>query len=477
MKKNILLTLLLLGAATIQAKVTLPALMGDNMVLQQQTEVRLWGQATPRSEVRVTPSWNGQTVTTRTDGEGRFLLTVATPAASYTPYSITFDDGSPLTVQNVLIGEVWLASGQSNMEMPLRGFSGCCIEGGVDDIIASVDQKGVRMFNVPRRQSFEEQTECDGNWMLPSVATAADFSATAYYFAVSASKALGIPVGIINCSYGGSAVESWINRATLENYPDIPTTREAIEKIEPTWERPLLMYNGMLKPTQNYTIRGIIWYQGETNVGRHQTYAQRLADMVALWRSEWGLGDIPFYFAEIAPYDYDSNTQHNKAAFLREAQFRAQSLIANSAMISTNDLVEPYERFNIHPRRKREVGRRLSYLALNLTYGMSQIHCFSPQYKSLTLDGDKALIALDHLEMGICRNYDLQGFEVAGADRRFYPADSVFIRWEVNLVEVQSARVPKPVAVRYCFKDFQVGTLIGGNELPLIPFRTDDWEE
>lgn len=474
MKKQLISLFLLCCAATLGAKVKLHSLVGDNMIVQQQTDVRLWGTARPGAEINVTPSWSGQTATCQADAQGRWLLTVKTPQASMTPYEITFDDGEPLTVKNVLVGEVWLASGQSNMEMPLKGFPGCCIKDGAQEIINASSMPQVRMFNVPRKQEYEPQTECGGNWMVPSIETAPEFSATAWFFAKSVSKALGLPVGIINCSYGGSTVESWTNRALLETYPDVSLKPEDMEKVL-SWERPLLMYNAMLKPVQNYTIKGIIWYQGCSNVGRHETYAQRLANMVDLWRKEWRLGEVPFYFVEIAPYDYDSAVQDEKAAYLREAQFKAQSLIPNSAMISTNDLAEPFERHNVHPRNKQTVGLRLSLLALNLTYGQKQFHCFSPQYKSWTAKGSEAWISLDHLEMGICRNYDIQGFEVAGEDRVFHPADNVWVHWQTNEIVVSSKQVAKPVAVRYCFHDFQPGTMIGGNELPLVPFRTDEW--
>lgn len=474
MKKQLISLFLLCCAATLGAKVKLHSLVGDNMIVQQQTDVRLWGTARPGAEIKMTPSWSGQTATCQADAQGRWLLTVKTPQASMTPYEITFDDGEPLTVKNVLVGEVWLASGQSNMEMPLKGFPGCCIKDGAQEIINASSMPQVRMFNVPRKQEYEPQTECGGNWMVPSIETAPEFSATAWFFAKSVSKALGLPVGIINCSYGGSTVESWTNRALLETYPDVSLKPEDMEKVL-SWERPLLMYNAMLKPVQNYTIKGIIWYQGCSNVGRHETYAQRLANMVDLWRKEWQLGEVPFYFVEIAPYDYDSAVQDEKAAYLREAQFKAQSLIPNSAMISTNDLAEPFERHNVHPRNKQTVGLRLSLLALNLTYGQKQFHCFSPQYKSWTAKGSEAWISLDHLEMGICRNYDIQGFEVAGEDRVFHPADNVWVHWQTNEIVVSSKQVAKPVAVRYCFHDFQPGTMIGGNELPLVPFRTDEW--
>lgn len=473
MKTKAFVFILLCCAASLGAKVKLPALVGDNMVLQQQTEARLWGTALPGTEVRVTASWNGRTVVGRTNDDGNWLVTVTTPEAGYTPYEITFDDGEPLTVKNVLIGEVWLGSGQSNMEMPLKGFPGCCIMNSARDIVEASSSKGVRMFTVPKKQTYESQTDCGGSWQLSSMESAPEFSASAYHFAVSLSHALQIPVGIICSAYGGSKVESWMSREQLEAYPDVSLNRDTIEAFTPGYHRPMLMYNAMLKPLQHYTIKGFLWYQGESNVPYYTTYARRLADMVKLWRKEWGLGELPFYFVEIAPFAY-AGKQKGKAAYLREAQFEAQALIPNSAMISTNDLVEPYEIYNIHPRNKTQVGQRLSYLALNLTYGFKQIDCFGPQYKALKIEGSRALVSFNHVKMGLCRNYDIQGFEIAGEDRVFYPAEKVEVR-QRNSVWVSSNKVPRPVAVRYCFQDFEVGTMIGGNELPLVPFRTDNW--
>lgn len=476
MKKLLFTLFLLLGALAVDAKVKLPALVSDNMLLQQQTDARLWGWAEPGATVRVTPSWDGQTVSCQADAQGRWLVSLKTPAAGYTPYDITIDDGEPLTLKNILVGEVWLASGQSNMQMPLMGFGGCCVKNGVDEVIRSADYPAIRFFTVSTEQAYEPQEDCKGRWEVPSVHTAAEFSATAWFFATSLEKALRVPVGIIVSAYGGSKVESWLSREILEGYPDVDLSREAIERCDPPYERPLLMYNAMIWPIRNYTFKGIIWYQGESNVGAHKTYAQRLATMVDLWRGDFGLGEIPFYFVEIAPYDYDSPVQDGKGAYLREAQFKAQALIPNSAMVSTNDAVETYERHNIHPRNKDVVGHRLSYLALNLTYGLKQINCFGPQYKSWQAKGNKAWVAFDNLQMGICRNYDLRGFEVAGEDRVFYPADKVWLHWQTNEMVISSEKVAHPVAVRYGFGDFLPGTMIGGNELPTIPFRTDDWE-
>lgn len=477
MKRFFLVCMLWCCALTLCAKVKLPTLIGDNMMLQQQSEVRLWGTAVPGAKVEVIPSWNGQVVVCNADKRGNWKVKLSTPTGGYTPYDLTFDDGEGIvSVKNILIGEVWLAAGQSNMQMPLKGFPGCCTQDGLDDAIAAADQfPGVRMFNVPLRQSYTPQENCGGHWMTTQDFTEVmDFSATAFYFATNLSRALRMPVGIVNCSYGGTRVESWLPEDILATYPDIPTDSVAIRGIQPDYERPMVTYNGMFRAVRSYTVKGIIWYQGCGNVASYQTYADRLATMVARWREEIALGEIPFYFVEIAPYDYGSGEQANGAR-LREAQNKAQQLIPNSAMISTNDLVEDYERYNIHPRQKKPVGHRLSYLALNQTYGKKQICCFGPQYKSWQAKGNEAWVMFDHLEMGICRNYDLQGFELAGEDRKFYPADKVWLHWQTNEMVISSEKVAKPVAVRYCFRDFQIGTMIGGNELPTVPFRTDDW--
>ena len=458
------------------AKVTLPSLIADNMVLQQQAEVKLWGHARPRAEVSVKASWHDRTLTTKADKEGRWSLHLPTPQGGYATHEISLSDGDgPATVvKNVLVGEVWLASGQSNMEMPLKGFGGCCVQDGMAEALTSGSVKGVRMFTVPKRQSYTPLEENDGSWKLPSPQDTPDFSATAWFFARYVSEALQMPVGIVNCSYGGTRVESWTSRELLETYPDVSLHPDTIAAMT-EYHRPMLMYNGMLKSVQNYTIKGIIWYQGCSNVGAHTTYAQRLANMVDLWRKEWGLGQLPFYFTEIAPYDYGSG-DYASGARLREAQLKAESLIPASAMAGTNDLAEPFERYNIHPRNKRTVGLRLAFLALNLTYGMKHICCFGPRYKSMTVKGSEAWVAFSHLDMGICRNYGLKGFEVAGEDRKFHPADNVWLHWQTNEMVISSKAVPHPVAVRYCFRDFQPGTMIGGNELPTTPFRTDDWE-
>lgn len=476
MKTYTVMAALLSISAICNAGVRPSSLIGDNMVLQQDTQVRLWGEAQPGATLTVSPSWSQSKTTCKVGADGRWEVMVDTPEASFTPQSITLDDGTPLTLRNVLIGEVWLASGQSNMEMPLKGFGGCNVEDGTDEIAGArkwADK--VRFFNVPLVQSYEPVDTVNGKWLVPGPDTASDFSATAWYFATRLSEVLDIPVGIVSCAHGGARVESWLPREILEEYPDVSLDRKDIEDMT-HYLRPMVMYNAMFNPVKKYTYDGIIWYQGCSNVGRHEDYAPRLTRMVDHWRKELGRGEIPFYAVEIAPYDYDSPEQDGKGAYLREAQWKSLQTIPNSGMISTNDLVKPYERFNIHPGNKSGVGHRLASLALNRKYGKKQFLCTSPTYTGHKVKGNEVWVSVDAKENGICRNYDIRGFEVAGKDRKFYPADKAWLHWQTNEIVVSSEKVPEPVAVRYCFGDFESGTMYGGDWLPLVPFRSDDWE-
>lgn len=459
---------------SVSAKVTLPSLLSDNMVLQQQTDVNLWGHAAPGKTVRITPSWNNKTVACKTDDSGRWETKLHTPEGGFTAYNITFDDGDRTTLNNVLIGEVWLASGQSNMEQTLYGYEQCPVENAEEEITNASSEKGIRMFNVPNVRKDEPQEECGGKWVLPSIDTAPAFSATAWFFAKSLTRALNVPVGMVVAAAGGSMIESWMSKETVEKYPDIPTDKEGIEKMWP-WLRPIGLYNAMFYPIRHYSFKGIIWYQGCSNVGKDATYAQRMVDLVNLWRHDLNQGELPFYYVELAPFAHDDQPNGIRGALLREAQFKAQSMIPNSAMISTNDLVQPYEVFNVHPRGKDKVGKRLSYAALKLTYGKKILQYVGPIYKDLTLKGHQATVSFSNIPMGLCRTVGIKGFEVAGADKVFYPADSVSVDKRKGEVTVSSEKVTTPVAVRYCFRNFQIGNLDGAYELPAVPFRTDNW--
>ncbi len=460
---------------TLDAKVTPGSMITDNMVLQQNGKARLYGTADPNKTVTVTPSWSNIPYSTKSDANGKWQVKIDTPAGGYTPYSITISDGTPVTLENVLIGEVWLASGQSNMEMPLKGFSGCCVEGGYDEVASARERAGkIRFYTVPLKQSYEPLDTIDAVWTVPGPDTAAEYSAVGWNFAKRLNDVLDVPVGIVRCAYGGARVESWTPREILETYTDVSLNPDDIDKMT-HYVRPLLMYNAMFNPSKDYTYKGIIWYQGCSNVGADEVYAQRLANMVEHWRKELGEGNIPFYQVEIAPYEYDSPEQDGKSPLLREAQWKAAEIIPNSGIVCTNDLVKPYERFNIHPADKATPGKRLAELALNKTYGNTVFPVVSPRYKGHRIKDGAVYVAIDSPSDGICRNYEIEGFEVAGADKVFHPADSVSLDWRTNEFVVSSKDVPQPVAVRYGWGDFMPGNVHAGNYLPLVPFRTDNW--
>lgn len=462
-------------ALSAQGRVRPASMITSDMVLQQNADARIWGTADPGSTVTVTPSWDGKAYTTVTDRTGEWCVAVRTPAASFTPYTITISDGEPLTLDNILVGEVWLASGQSNMQMPLKGYPGCCVEGGFDEVASSRNEAGrIRFFTVPLLQSYTPLDTVPARWTVPSPETAPEYSALCWHLARRMADVLDVPVGIVSAAYGGAKVESWLPREILETYPDISLDPKDIEPMV-HYLRPMLAYNAMFNPIRNYTYRGILWYQGCSNVSTWQTYASRLATMVKDWRDNIGLGDIPFYAVEIAPYEYDQPDEAGRSPLLRQAQWDALKMIPNSGMISTNDLVAPYERHNIHPADKASVGKRLCDLVLNRTYGCRQFPVESPRYRSHRIEGREAWVAIDSPADGVCRNYDIRGFEIAGADKVFHPADARFV-WQTNEIVLTSPEVDAPVAVRYGWRDFLPGTLHAANYLPLVPFRTDDWE-
>lgn len=479
MKKIFLLSSLLSGiiGTNLEAKIILPDILSDNMVLQQNTNVRLWGESEKNKEIEISPSWDKKIYKTKSNQDGKWLIEIPTPEASYTQHSIIFSDGEKIKLKNILIGEVWFASGQSNMEMPLNGFWNCPIEGSNETIATAESWKGIRIATIEKNGQLEPVENVKGSWKVNNPENAPFFTATGYYFAQMLNKVLDIPIGIINCSWGGTTVEGWLPKEIVETYPDIDLEKE-IRKEEPHdwWHylSPILMYNGMLKPLENYTIKGFIWYQGESNIGRKDTYAERLKTMVDLWRKEWKLGELPFYYVEIAPHDYNAPDE-NFAALLREQQFKAQDIISNSIMISTNDLVEKYESNNIHPKNKKDIGKRLAYVALSDTYNLKGIKAIGPIYKSMEICSDKVILSFKNADDGFNRLDKMEGFEIAGKDRKFYPAEAKMVN--NNQIEVFSKNVLNPVAVRYGFKNYMPGNVKDLRELPLYPFRTDNWEK
>jgi sialate O-acetylesterase len=482
-KRKLLLAALALITVSGQAKVRLPHLICDNMVVQQQTDARLWGWAKAGNEVKVTTSWNGKTVTAKADKAGKWLVKVATPAASYNAYTITFDDGEgTVTIKNVLAGEVWVCAGQSNMEMPVKGFGQCPVEDVNRHVLEAQNPNGVRSVKIPSVMRMTPQEDADCYWRECTPKNVVDFSATGYFFARLVNKTLNIPVGLIEANKGGSRVESWLTKENLEKYTSEPTDTMGIVNFKKDWDyhRAMVWGNGTFSPVLNFTVKGILYYQGCSNVGDPgNQYSERMKLLVEQWRSQFGLGEIPFYFVEIAPYWYD-NCEGDAGARLREQQFKAAQMIPNSGLVCTNDCAYPYEYTQIHPTQKQKVGERLAFLALNKTYGMSSVICESPSFKEMTVKGDTVYLHFNNEFGGLSRFEDIEGFEVAGEDRVFHKAKAQHFwqpgggQWDEALI-VTSPEVQHPVAVRYCFRNFQLGNLANMGGLPLFPFRTDNW--
>ena len=472
-----------LVALTAAAKVKLPHIVGDGMVLQQQTEARLWGWARPGSTVKAQVSWSKEKATAKADADGRWLLRVKTPAASYEPLSITLNDGDgAVTINNVLAGEVWVCAGQSNMEMPVKGFGQCPVQDFNLELINAAGPRQVRSVKIPSVMSMTPLEDAQCAWRECGMETVGEFSASGYFFAQLMNRALDIPIGRIEANKGGTRVESWLTKENLQQHTTDPTDSLAIVARWPEWDyhRSLLWGNGTFNPILNYTVKGILFYQGCSNVGDPgNQYSDRLQLLVKQWREQFGLGDIPFYFVQIAPYWYD-NAEADWGARLREQQWRAAQLIPNSALVSTNDCVLPYEQTQIHPAQKQKIGQRLAFLALNKTYGMKRIICDAPSYKDMTVRQDSVFIHLKDDAGAISRFEGIEGFEVAGEDKVFHPAKAQhFWRpgggyWDEAIVLV-SEEVKQPVAVRYCFRNWQLGNLANAGGLPLFPFRTDNW--
>lgn len=459
------------------AAVTLPDIVGDNMVLQQKSDARLWGWATPGSTVTVSGSWDpDRKVTAKTAASGRWDVELPTPAASYTPYNIDIKgDGSEITLGNVLVGEVWFCSGQSNMEMPLRGFWTQPIEGAAQAIAYSGKYPGIRVATVPKLASYTPQDKAPGAWKESKPENAAEFSALGYFFAQSLTDMLDVPVGIIACAYGGSKVEGWQSREQLAKYPEWDVDKEAADSTINEWERINVMYNAMLHPLIGYTVKGFLWNQGESNVGRHDTYPEHQRDMVAEWRQKWGQGELPFYFVELPGWEY-GKPDDIEAALFRECQHRAAEITPNSGIVCTTDLTYPYEVKDIHARKKKEIGERLAFLAADRTYGIKGIPATYPTFKEMTVDGDKAILKFNNAWNGFTPNQTLEGFEAAGADRVFHPAKAREIYDDLT-IEVSCPEAGTIEAVRYSFKNFAPGKVWDLMGMPLVPFRTDRWEK
>lgn len=448
--------------------ITLPAFISSGMVLQQKTEVSLWGTATGKNII-VTTSWNKKTYTAKPDNNGKWKIKISTPAAGG-PYEILFSDGSVTRLTNILSGEVWIASGQSNMEMPVKGMKNLPVLHS-NDLLLESDNDQIRLFRLEKISTGMPREDVKGKWQSASPGSVKDFSAVAYVFAKLLQQNLKVPVGIIETAWGGTRIEAWMSRNSLDIFPEIQLP-EAVDKTFEDKNTPSGLFNGMIAPLAGYGIKGAIWYQGEQNRLEPQQYARLFPAMVKEWRSRWNSGEWPFYYVQIAPYTYSiDSSQAMKIPLFREVQLQAMQDIPNSGIAISMDAGDS---ITIHPRDKYIIGKRLVYWALSKTYDKTELACAGPVYKSMNVTNSRILLRFDNAENGLTSfGKGFSCFEIAGEDRIFYPATARISR---DGLFVNAAEVEKPVAVRYAFKPWVKGDLYNTEGLPASSFRTDKWD-
>ena len=457
-KKKLLLIYLALLPIISYAKIVLPNILNDNMVLQQQTSVKLWGKANPNKKVKVLPSWNEIEYSTIADADGKWMVTVSTPKAGG-PYEIRFTDGEELTLKNVLIGEVWFCSGQSNMEY--------CFKWRVDDITdrsTLFDNKKIRFFKVAKSSSAYPVERIQGKWEICSPETAEDFSVVAFCFGKRLNEELGnLPIGLIGSYWGGTAIEPWMDEFTLRHEKLEEKTKALTAGWAPTANSSL--YNAMIHPIINYTIAGVVWYQGEANNERHQDYGVMFDAMIRGWRNAFH-HYLPFYFVQITPW---SGYADKNAAYLREQQADVAATLRNTGMVVAGDLVNDLT--DIHPSLKRQVGERLANMALKNSYHKEDIQPYSPMLKSFRVDGRKVIVTTTAIGKLACKDKVIRHFEVLDKEGNLHPAKASILK--NGDISVIADKVKEPVGVRYCFSNDAMPNLFDSNGLPLAPFRTD----
>ncbi|RRB07209.1 sialate O-acetylesterase [Larkinella rosea] len=450
----------LLVSASAWANVSLPSILNSNMVLQQQTEITIWGWADPTEKVTVTAGWPSEPVSVTCSDNAIWKVSLRTPNAGG-PYAITIVGRNKVELTNILIGEVWLCSGQSNMEM--SGYS-------AKDARAELPtayNPNIRFFKIPKLATEAAQVDVRGNWAVCDSLSLKNFSAVGYFFGKRLQNTLNIPIGLIDMSWGGSFMDSWVPETIAMLYPETRRSAQTMPKAPWAPNKPGVLYNGMVAPITSFPIAGVIWYQGEANRHDAPAYYKLTHALVDSWRGVWQK-DFPFYYVQIAPYAYGDKYQ---TAATRESQTKAMD-IPKSGMIVTTDLVDNLK--DIHPAYKKEVGNRLAGWALAETYGQHVGIYKSPQYRSMQVEGNKIRLTFDHAPNGlISKGSDIAELEIAESDRVFAKAQA---RIKGNTLEVWSDAIKNPVAVRFGFRDAPVPNLFSKEGLPVIPFRTDNWD-
>lgn len=490
---------LLITACPLMAEISPAPPFRDHAILQRNLPLPVWGRAEPGERILVT--FRDQQVGTTTDRDGRWIVCLEPLSASLEPADLVIAGNTTVTVRDVLVGEVWLASGQSNMARRINSLP------DAGTVAGTIRNDYIRHLNVePTPATAPADTVTTSGWLPASPVSAGEFSAVAWFFSAELHRKLGVPVGIINASWGSTTIEAWTDARTLRANPAWPAigarwqhlvaNLPAIQADYAAWEqrakaaqskgekiplpRPLLpfapgtqqalseSFNGMIAPLQPYALRGVIWYQGESNVARHAEYPDLFRDLIRAWRAQWGQDRLPFLFVQLPNYNDPYDVSGQAWPWLREAQARALEL-PDTAMAVTIDCGDPQD---IHPQNKPIVGRRLARLATVKLYDLPG-DWSGPQFVAATREGRAMRVTFDHVDTGLtAERLPPQALELAGEDRQFHPATAVIER---NTLLVSSPQVAAPVAVRYAWSNAPVANLFNGAGLPAAPFRSDDW--
>ncbi len=451
------------------AAVRLPRVFGSGMVLQRDAKIPVWGWGDVGEEVTVEIADEKQTTTV--DQTGRWRVDFS-PKPAGGPFELKISATNEVVFKDVLFGDVWICAGQSNMGFPLRRAKDAQAE------IAAANNPNLRFLTIPAKSAKEPQTDFNASWETCSPKTAGAFSAVAYFFGRRLGETLQVPVGLIEIAWGGATCEAWIEPRLLLEHPELSGLASPT-RLEKTLEnqRAGALRNGMLEPLRPFAIKGVVWYQGESNAGRAWQYRLLLPLMIEGWRQDWEQGDFPFYLVQLANFMSPRPQPGNSSwAELREAQSQAALQLRNVERAVAIDVGETAD---VHPKDKKPVGERLALLTLARTYGVDVV-CSGPEFRSMKIDGNRVVLTFDvgddgELKIGSnaqCDAAELRGFAVAGADRKFYWATA---KIEGETVVVSAPEVERPVAVRYAWADNPISNLTNGAGLPASPFRSDVW--
>lgn len=460
--KHILLTIIVLTFFSINmfGKIVLPSVFSDNMVLQQNSTVAIWGWSDPAETIKIVTSWSKDTIKVKADNSSKWTTSIKTSTAGG-PYSIQILGNGKVQLNNVMLGEVWICSGQSNMEMSVNWK---LING--EEEAAKATNPNIRIFHVQKIGAEYPQQTCNATWTTCTPETMRATSATGYFFAREIQQKLNVPVGIIVSAWGGTPAEVWIEKSRVENNPEL--NKSKITQQFDWWPSEAgTTYNSMIAPIVPYGIAGAIWYQGEANCSNYPIYSLLMKTLIENWRTDFKK-DFPFYFVQIAPYTYGAN---GKAEFLREQQELASKIVPNTGMVVVSDLVDDVK--NIHPKNKLDVGKRLAAYALAETYKQNIGEYKSPFYESMKIEKDKIRISFSNAAAGLkCTVKSPAKFMIAGDDQKFVEASA---KIDGSTIVVSSKLVKSPVAVRFCFDDATMPDVFSIGGLPVAPFRTDKW--